>query len=471
MAASALAKAPDGSGLKAIPGDPGLPLLGQTWEMLHDPLGVAARRSERYGPVFWGKILGRTMVHVVGPQAAETVLVNRDKAFANGPAWSFFIGPFFYRGIMLLDFEEHLHHRRIMQQAFTRQRLVGYQQAMAPGITAGLDSWRTGDGFKVLPHIKQLTLDLATDVFVGVDLDRREADRINKAFIDAVRAGLAFIRFPVPGLRWSNGLKARKVLEEFFYKHLPDKRTTTALGDTSAVTEANSTLRSSSLRSSSLFAALCAAETDDGHRFSDEDVVNHMIFVLMAAHDTTTITMTTMAYYLAKHPEWQERLREESLALGKPVLDFDDLDRLTGIDLVMKESLRLVPPVPGLPRHTVKDTSILGYHVPAGVTVTISPNVNHHLSEYWPDPEAFDPERFAEHRREDKVHQYAWEPFGGGVHKCIGLHFAGMQIKSFMHQMLLRYRWSVPQGYVWPLDMTTLPVPKDGLPVRLESLT
>jgi cytochrome P450 len=444
---SVLAVPPDGSALRPIPGDGGLPLLGHTLQTLRDPLGIAARRIERYGNVYWGRLLGKTVVSAHGPDALEAVLTNKDKAFANGPAWSFFIGPFFHRGIMLLDFDEHLHHRRIMQQAFTRQRLIDYQKAMAPGITAGLDAWRPGPDFAVLPHVKQLTLDLATDVFVGVELDRSEAERINTAFIDAVRAGLAMVRFPVPGLRWSNGLKARKVLEEFFHRHLRDQRAT------------------------SLFAALREAQTDDGHRFTDEDVVNHMIFVLMAAHDTTTITMTTMAYYLAKHPEWQDRVREESRALGKPVLDFEDLDKLVSLDLVMKESLRLVAPVPALPRHAVKDTELLGFHVPAGVTVMVSPDVTQHMAEYWPDPQTFDPGRFAADRREDKVHKYAWAPFGGGVHKCIGLHFAGMQVKSFLHQMLLRYRWSVPTGYEWPLDHTTLPVPKDGLPVHLERIS
>jgi cytochrome P450 len=440
------AAAPEG--LKPVPGDGGLPFLGQTLSMLRDPLGLAQRRYAQYGPVSWGKVLGKRMVALYGPEAAEAVLVNRDKAFANGPAWSFFIGPFFYRGIMLMDFEEHLHHRRIMQQAFSRDRLRSYQKAMSPSITRGLDSWQPGD-FKVLPNFKQLTLDLAMDVFMGVELDRAQADRINKAFIDAVRAGLSIIRYPVPGGRWRRGLQARRTLEAFFNEHLPAKRADG--GD-------------------DLFAALCQAETDDGHRFSDEDIVSHMIFVLMAAHDTSTITMTTMAYYLAKHPEWQERVREESRALGKETLDFEDLDRLVSLDLVMKECLRLVAPVPGLPRETVKDTSVLGYHVPAGTMVTISPNVNHHIADYWPDPDRFDPERFSADRREDKIHQYAWEPFGGGVHKCIGLHFGGMEVKSVMHQVLLRYRWTVPAEYEWPLDMSTLPVPKDGLPVQLERI-
>ncbi|MEW2358359.1 cytochrome P450 [Spirillospora sp. NPDC029432] len=449
MATTILAPPPEGSGLKPVRGQPGIPFIGNTLQVMRQPFKVARKRYEQFGPVTWGWLLGQRTVTVQGPEAAETVLVNRDKAFANGPAWSYFIGPFFYRGIMLLDFEEHLHHRRIMQQAFTQKRLRSYMDAMAPGIKEGVQAWEPGPGFKVYDHVKQLTLDLATDVFMGVELERAEADRINGAFIDAVRAGTAYVRFPVPGLRWHKGVRARAVLEEFFRGHLPAKRRDG--GD-------------------DLFAALCQAETDDGHRFTDEDVVNHMIFALMAAHDTTTITLTTMAYYLAKYPEWQERLRDESLALGKPALEFEDLDRLPSADLVMKEALRLLAPVPALPRRVVKDTSILGYHIPAGSLVVVPQLTNHYMPEYWPDPERFDPERFAPERREDKVHKYAWSPFGGGAHKCIGLHFAGMQVKSVMHQILLHHRWSVPGRYEWPLDTTSLPSPRDGLPVRLDRL-
>ncbi|GGV12737.1 cytochrome P450 [Actinomadura cremea] len=444
-----LAPPPQGSDLKPVPGVPGIPYIGNTLAVMRDPIGQARKRYDAYGPVAWGWLLGQRTCTVQGPEAAEAVLVNRDKAFANGPAWSYFIGPFFSRGIMLLDFEEHLHHRRIMQQAFTRPRLRAYMDAMAPGIVTGLDAWEPGQDFKVYDHLKQLTLDLAVDVFMGVELDRAERDRVNGAFIDAVRAGTAYVRFPVPGLRWHKGLRARKVLEEFFYRHLPAKRRDG--GD-------------------DLFAALCQAETDDGHRFTDEDVVNHMIFALMAAHDTTTITLTTMSYYLAKYPEWQERLREESLALGRPRPGYEDLDAFTGIDMVMKESLRMVAPVPALPRKVVKDTSILGFHVPAGTVVVVPMLSNHHMAQWWPEPERFDPERFSAERREDKAHKYAWAPFGGGAHKCIGLYFAGMQVKTIMHQLLQRYRWSVPARYEWPLDTTSLPSPKDGLPVRLDRL-
>ena len=214
---------------------------------------------------------------------------------------------------------------------------------------------------------------------------------------------------------------------------------------------------------------LCHAQSEDGHTFSDEDVVNHMIFVLMAAHDTSTITLTTMAYYMAKHPEWQAAAREQSRELP-PEISYDTLDRFTVLDAIMKESLRLNAPVPGLPRRAVQDTEICGHFIPKGTYVSAIGMVSHHDPALWTDPERFDPDRFSPERAEDRVHRFAWMPFGGGVHKCIGLYFGQMEIKTIMHNLLLRYEWSVPDDYVWKLDNSTLPVPKDHLPVRMRPL-
>jgi cytochrome P450 len=405
------------------------------------------QRYDQYGPVSWTRLFGLRVVQMLGPDANQFVLMNKGDQFSNHGGWDFFIGPFFHRGIMLLDFEEHRWHRRIMQQAFTKSALRGYLERMGPRITAGLETWPEG-GIKVLPRVKRLTLDLATDVFMGQELGPR-SEQVNRAFVDTVRAGTALLRFPVPGLRWSKGLRGRRVLEQLFRDEIPTKR---------------------AQEDNDLFSALCHATTEDGDRFSDDDVVNHMIFLMMAAHDTTTITLSNLFYHLASAPEWQERLREESRALGKTRLEYEDLEKLPGIGLAMKEALRLCAPVPSLPRRTVRDVEYDGFHIPKGSFITMAPYFTHYMEEYWPDAERFDPERFAEHRREDKVHPYAWVPFGGGAHKCIGLHFADMQVKAILHQVLLKYRWRVPAGYVMPVDTTSLPVPKDGLPVTLERL-
>jgi cytochrome P450 len=387
-------------------------------------------------------------VSILGPDALEVVLTNRDQAFSNKEGWGYFIGPFFERGVMLMDFEEHRYHRRIMQQAFKRERLVSYLDAMNPAIERGLRDWRAGTDFPLHLRTKQLTLDIATEVFVGAQTGA-QADRLNRAFIDTVHGGQALIRADVPGGKWHRGLESRRMLEEYFQDQVAAKRAGTG---------------------EDLFSVLCHAESEDGERFTDADIVNHMIFVLMAAHDTSTITLAMMAFYLAKHPEWQERLRAESLALGKPTIGYDDLDALNAMDLVFKETLRMNAPVGMVARQAIKDTEILGHYIPSGTKLMLGIYPTQRMEAWWRNPDTFDPERFTPERHEDAVHKYAWTPFGGNVHKCIGMHFGGMEVKAILHQLLRRFRWTVPGEYAPVMDYGTGPFPSDGLPLQLHAL-
>jgi cytochrome P450 len=439
-----LAPPPAGSDLLPVPGDDGPPLVGHSLDFMRFGLEFAFRRFELYGPVSFVNTFGRRIVTLHGPEANGIALTNRDKAFSQ-QGWHFFLEKFFPRGLMLLDFEEHLAHRRIMQEAFTRHRHVGYVRQMAPALREGVGEWHDHGRTRLYWALKQLLLDVATRVFMGMR-SGDEALRVNRAFVDCVRAATAVVRRPVPGGRWAAGLRGRRVLEEYFAANLTAKRA--ADGD-------------------DLFSALCHATGPDGERFTDSDVVDHMAFLMMAAHDTTTITGAATTYHLAKHPEWQERAREESLALGDDPLDIDAVEHLKTLDLVIKESLRLVAPAPSMARLTVKDTEVLGHYLPAGTMVGISPSVSHFDPACWTDPRRFDPERFGEERREDKSHRFAWMPFGGGAHKCIGLHFGMLEVKLLLHEMLRRFRWSVPSDYKARWDYVSLPVPTDGLPIQL----
>lgn len=443
-----LADPPAGSGLKPVMGDQGLPLIGHTLESLVDPLAVTMGRFEKYGPVSWsGSVAGMRTVALVGPDAIEAVWMNRDKAFSSEQGWEPIIGPFFRRGIMLLDFDEHMHHRRILQQAFTRPRLLAYLDMINPHISSTLSSWQVGPGFRMYSETKDMLLSLATKVFMGGSLDQASAAELQEAFEAAVRGGQAIIRKDVGKWTWARGLRGRERLQEYFRTEMAGRRAANDGDD--------------------LFSVLCRAESEDGHTFSDEDIVNHMIFAMMAAHDTSTIALSMMTYFLGRHPEWQERLRAESLALGKPMLDYDDLDALPSLDLAFKETLRINAPVGMSFRKALRDTEILGQFIPAGTEVMIHTWASMLREEWWPNPHVWDPERFSPERREDKVHRFAWAPFGGGAHKCIGLYFAGMEVKAAMHQMLQRFEWSVPSDYRLNLTYGTGPTPADGLPVDM----
>ena len=429
------------------PEDRGLPWFGRIFEFAKDPVALMRHQWEHYGSVTPFYSLGKNSVMLLGPDACGQALQNRDKAFANEPAWSQLVGPFFNRGLMLIDFDEHHAHRRIMQEAFTRPRLETYTSRLHPAIEQGMATWEAGQEFESYWRLKQLTLDIAADLFMGgaADTGQAEMDRVNKAFIACVQAAAGIVRADVPLTRWGRAYRGRKVLEDFLRHYLPAKRAE---------------------QTDDIFSVLCHIETEDGDRFSDDDVINHMIFLMMAAHDTSTITTSTILQYLGQHPAWQERCRAEALALG-PTPTMAELEGLVSLDLVMREALRLRAPVPMLVRYTVKDTVVQGVPIPAGTDVAIAVQYSHLMEEYWTNPMVFDPDRFGPERREDKSHRYAWEPFGGGVHKCIGMYFAGLEVKAIMHRLLREYHWTIDPGYVPPLDHHSLPFPKDGQPITL----
>lgn len=444
-----LAPPPAGSGLAPVMGEPGLPLLGKTLKILREGQQHTVDYYRKYGGVFWTGAFGTKLVWVFDPDSVQQVLTNKDKNFRQ-TGWEYFLGNFFTRGLMLLDGQEHLLHRRIMHEAFTRPRLESYLVRINQTIDDRVPNWPTGAPMLMFPAVKELSLDIATRVFMGRE-PGAEADRITEAFADTIRGGTAFIRAGYPGLpnRWSRGLAGRRTLENYFRPLIGAKR---ASDD------------------QDLFATLTRVETEDGHRFSDDDIVNHMIFLMMAAHDTSTVTASAMAYYLAKNPAWQERCRAESQALADTVIDLTALDRLPSLDMVFREAMRLVAPVPALVRRAASDTALNGRFIPADTLMAVVPGAVHLLPDRWTDPASFDPARYGPDRQEHKGHRFQDIPFGGGAHKCLGMSFGGAEVKSLLHHVLLRYRMTVPGDYELEWDHTSLVVPTNNMPILLEHL-
>jgi cytochrome P450 len=448
-----LADPPPGSGLQPVMGDRGLPILGHLIEMLRGGPDYLLFLYQTKGPVIFGDSPVLPGVAALGPDAAQVIYSNRNKDYSQ-QGWVPVIGPFFHRGLMLLDFEEHMFHRRIMQEAFIRSRLVGYVEQMDKVVSQVVaNDWVVNDSrFLLYPAMKELTLDIASMVFMGHEpgADHDLVTKVNSAFTMTVRAGNAVIRTPVPPFTWWRGLKARKLLEDYFAERVKERR---------------------GKEGNDLLTVLCQTEDEDGNRFSDEDIVNHMIFLMMAAHDTSTTTATNMAYELAANPHWQERCRDESNRLGDGPLDIESLEKLESLDLVMNEAIRLVSPVQWAMRRTVRDTELLGHYLPEGTNVIAYPGMNHRLPELWTDPLKFDPDRFTEPRNEHKRHRYAFTPFGGGAHKCIGMTFGQLEIKTILHRLLRRYRLELPRPeYEATWDHRTIPIPMDGMPIVLRPL-
>jgi len=436
--------APD---LSHIPGEAGRPLIGHTLEYLRDPFGFGFRMHDRYGPIFRSRVFFETGLAVATPDFAERFFVDKDELFSSRQGWWNVLGAFFPGGLMLRDFGEHRVHRRIMQVAFRKEALRGYFELIDPIAQAAVDTLAPGQPTAMYPFIKHLLLDTAAAVFVGVDLGA-ESDRLNRDFVRVMHAAGAAVRSPIPLTPYWRGLRARARLKSWFMRLL----TTRPEGERA-----------------DMMSLLRRAVSEEGERFTDDEIVEHVLFLLMAAHDTTTSGVTCLLMLLAQHPAWQERVRAELLAYPER-LGFDDVQSLELTYDCFREALRLYPPVRSVPRRTTRACEVEGHAIPANTPMWVNIEVNHRDPSIWTDPDAFDPVRFAAPREEHKRHKFAWLPFGGGAHTCLGLQFARLEMSVFMRRLLGRYRVSLPPG--WAPRMKYMPFvrPADDLPLTFEAL-
>ena len=434
--------------LSHIPGENGPPIIGTTFRVLRDPPGYGRHMVETFGKVFRTNAFGNPSISLVGPEANELMLFDRDKLFSNEQGWGPVLNLLFPRGLMLLDFDHHRMDRRALGIAFKPEPMRAYTQDMNRIFGDQMKNWRGNMLF--YPAIKQLTLDVAASSFLGIPLGP-EADKINSAFTAMVQASVGVVRAPLPFTQMGRGVAGRKYLIEYFGPQIAERRRNENRQD--------------------MFSQFCRAKREDGDYMTDGELIDHMNFLMMAAHDTITSSVTSMIWLLAKNPEWQEKLRAECLAIAPAGSDIsvDQLDQFELTDYAFKEALRMIPPVPSIPRRAVEDFEFMGYKIAAGTVVSISPAFVHMMPEYWESPEVFDPMRFTP----DKVkarHKYAWVPFGGGAHMCLGLHFAYMQVKIFMHHLLTNVRVEVADGYEPEWQPWPIPKPKDGLKVHFKAL-
>ncbi|TNE61928.1 MAG: cytochrome P450, partial [Alphaproteobacteria bacterium] len=428
----------------------GMPFFGHTFGMLNDPVALGQRLRQTYGPVYRTRTLFAETVNLCGPEANEFVLMDKARNFSSEKGWAPWIGRLFPRGLMLLDFDEHKAHRHIMAAAFKSGPMKGYLERLNDEMPERIKAWGERGHFAFYPAIKQLSLDMATTVFLGLE-PGSDSRAVNKALTDMVAASVGIVRAPLPGTIMARGLKGRRFMVDFLRALIPTRQDT---------------------EGTDIFTQLCQARDEEGNRFTDQEIIDHMIFLWMAAHDTITSSVTTLVYELGRQRDWQDKLRAEirGLGLNDDRLPYDKMNDLVLTDYAFKEALRMNPPVPGMPRQTVREVEYGGHRIPEGTVVGISVVATHRDPEVWPDPDTFDPMRFSPEGGARERHRFAWIPFGGGAHMCLGLHFAYMQAKVIMCHLLPHYDIVLPEGYSTRFQIMPLIKPVDGLPVTLKRI-
>jgi cytochrome P450 len=433
--------------LEQVPGARGLPLLGHTLDWMRDPIGLPQRLQREHGDVFLHHLLFARPLVFSHPDALGEIFADEGEVLSTAAGWRPFFGRLLPGGLLLRDHADHRHHRGLMQAAFSPTALREHVRVMNERLPALLDAWRGRARIRAVPAFRQLTLDLAAALFLGVEVGARRAD-LTGAFEELARGVGALVPAALPGTALARAVRARASLAVYLREVVARRRAAPARD---------------------LLSQLCQATDAEGRRYSDEEIVDHTLFMWMAAHDTTTGVLAMTAYELARVPDWQERLRREGAALG-PVLAFERMGEAREAEWVINEVLRLYPPVGSVPRRVLRACCIGGVELPAGTLLRASILLAQRHRAIWSRPDDFDPERFSDERAEHRRHRHAFRPFGGGAHACLGMRFAMLQIKCVLHQLLRRHRLALQPGYRLRLRPTPSFRPADDLPIDLAAI-
>jgi cytochrome P450 len=406
-------------------GPGGLPVLGNTLDFIKQPLEFMEDLSE-YGDVVRCEFPKIDAVVLFHPDHVEDVLLTNQQSYRR---WNFdevldVTGfEFAPEGLAFHDGEQWRRQRHFLQPMFGLDRLHQYADGMVEHVDRTIEAWDDGEEIALNQAFSKLSLAILTHSLF--DLDMRECGGV---VTEAAEALDEIGSFKSPELwlpSWLpmlGGNRAQRALDAF----------------DETVDELIAERRANPANYDDLLARILTGENDQGYTMTDSEIHDQMLTFLLAGHETTATAMTFAWMLLACHPEKRERLQAEvEDVLGNDPPSPEHLADLTYTEQVIKETLRLYPPAPMLFRETLEDVTIGGYAVPEG-TVIVLPQFTVHTDERWyDDSEAFRPERWTE-SKEDERPNYAYFPFGGGSHHCIGMRFAMMELKHVIPTIVQR---------------------------------
>jgi len=416
------------------PGPRGHVLLGKLLEVRRDRLGFTARIAREFGDVA-RFTMGSQVLHLVShPDLARHVLQTNNANYVKGVGLSHakrWLG----NGLVTSEGGDWARQRRLMQPVFQRARLADFARIVTDETAPVLERWharaRAGRIVDVARDMNRLTLAVITRALFGTRIS--DPDAIGDAFTTALRDAMdrmtAIILLPewLPFVGRRQFRRALAVLDANVYAIIAKLRGGETKGET-------------------LLTMISSARDGADTGFTDEELRDQVLTLLLAGHETTAIALAWTFYLLSEHREAWRCLREETdRVLQNRTPSYDDLPRLTRTRMVLDEAMRLYPPVWLIPRRAVAPDVIGGYAIPAESEVLVSPYLIHRDARFWDRPDTFDPERFAPERAASR-RPFTYMPFGAGPRACIGNVFATMEAQLVLATIVQRFRLELVPG-------------------------
>jgi retinoid hydroxylase len=410
-----------------MPGSSGLPIIGQIIDIIKKQEFFYLQQYQKHGNVFKLSIPGfGKAACLIGPAANHFVLQNgADKLSSRlgNKSLEQILGKEF---VLLQDGEEHRTSRKMILPIFHRQAIASYFDTIQSVVTDTIADWDELGTIALGTELRKLTLTVVVKIFLGSE-KTEEIDQVSEWFTTLLDIQRGMIKWDNPLTVYGRGLAARRKLADYIRQVIQER---TARGDLEQSTD--------------VLSLLLNTVDEEGNKFTETQVINQAIGFLFAGHETTSSLMSWLLFELGNCPEWRQKLRDEcQQVMGEEPITMTHLRQLPNMTNVITEGERLYPPASMLSRMAVEDIEYDGYLIPAGWYVFVFPMLTHRMSEIYREPDLFDPDRFAPPREEDKKQPYSLIGFGGGVHSCIGVELAKMEMKIILSTLLQKYDWTV----------------------------
>jgi len=446
---------------KYPPGPRGHPLWGISRQLQRDLLGTMTSLTHEFGDAVRFRFLpGHYAYLFTHPDHVHHILHQYANIYSKDvPAFKM-LRKFEGNGLVTSEGDLWRHQRKLMQPAFHRQHIAKLAGVMTDATTRLANRWSQrldNQPLDIHREMTRLTLEIAGLTLFGIDISA-DGDCVGQGvealsnFVSKASVNPRYFWMINWPLRRNVRIQAQmKASHEVVDRIIRQRRK-------NPVPEAND-----------LLALLMEARDEEiGETMPDEQIRAEVHTLLNAGHDTSANALTWLFYLLSIHPEIMAKVeKEQNLVLAGQRPTLEALFRLSYSKMVIEETLRLYPPVYGTVRKAEQRDVVKGFRVEPNSIIAIYPYLTHRHPDFWPEPESFFPERFAENSSINR-HKYAYIPFGAGPRQCIAANFAMMEMQLVLATLLSRFTFKPVPGHSVKLEPLVTLRPKGGLPLLVQ---
>ncbi|MED6273438.1 hypothetical protein CHARACLAT_006372 [Characodon lateralis] len=420
-----------------------IPFLGHAIAFGKSPIEFLENAYEKYGPVFSFTMVGKTFTYLLGSEAATLMFNSKNEDLNAEDVYSKLTTPVFGKGVAYdVPNPIFLEQKKILKTGLNIAHFKQHVKLIETETIEYFKRWGDSGERDLFEALSELIILTASNCLHGKEIRNMLNEQVAQLYADldggfSHAAWLLPTWVPLPSFRKRD--KAHREIKNIFYKVIEKRRKS---GETT----------------DDILQTLIDATYKDGRSLTDDEIAGMLIGLLLAGQHTSSTTSAWMGFFLARDKALQDRCYAEQKAVcgqDLPPLDFDQLKDLNLLERCLKETLRLRPPIMTMMRMARTPQTAAGYNIPVGHQVCVSPTVNHRLHDTWVERMEFNPERYL-NDNPAAGEKFAYIPFGGGRHRCIGENFAYIQIKTIWSTLLRMYEFHLVDGYFPTINYTTM---------------